>query len=51
MDIDSLAKNETYVFVNSLLESLQSIYNDLYRLNKDLIIGNKVSNYISFISD
>ena len=51
LDIDSLAKNETYVFVNSLLESLQSIYNDLYRLNKDLIIGNKVSNYISFISD
>ena len=39
LDIDSLAKYETYVFVNSLLESLQSIYNDLYRLNKDLIIG------------
>jgi hypothetical protein len=29
LDIDSLAKYETYVFVNSLLESLQSIYNEI----------------------
>ena len=51
LDIDSLAKYETYVFVNSLLESLQSIYNDLYRLNKDLIIGSRVSNFIKFKSE
>ena len=49
--IDSLAKYETYVFVNSLLEALQSIYNDLYRLNKDLIIGSRVSNFIKFKSE
>ena len=46
LDIDSLAKNETYVFVNSLLESLQSIYDNIYRLNRDMIIGNQVSNFI-----
>lgn len=51
LDIDSLAKYETYVFVNSLIESLQSIYNDLYRLNKDLIIGSRVSNFIKFKSE
>jgi hypothetical protein len=48
LDIDSIANYHTYIFVESLLESLQKNYNEIYRVNKDRILGNKVSNFIAF---
>ena len=48
LDIDSLANHETYVFVESLLEKLQSSYSEISRKNKDMIFGTKVSKFINF---
>ena len=48
LDIDSMANHETYTFVQSLLEKLQASYNDIKRLNNDMIIGSKESKYIIF---
>jgi len=48
LDIDSLAKYDSYVFANSLLEKLQASYCDILRLNKDMIIGSQISNFIEF---
>lgn len=48
LDIDSLANNETYTFVGSLLEKLQNSIDEIYKLNKDMIIGDKVSNFVRF---
>ena len=48
LDIDSMANHETYTFVQSLLEKLQASYNDIKRLNNDMIIGCKESKYIVF---
>ena len=48
LDIDSMANHETYTFVQSLLEKLQASYNDIVRLNKDMVIGSKESKYIHF---
>ena len=48
LDIDSMANHETYTFVQSLLEKLQASYNDIKRLNNDMIIGSKESKYIYF---
>lgn len=48
LDIDSLAKYDSYVFANSLLEKLQASYCDILRLNKDMIIGPQISNFLKF---
>ena len=48
LDIDSMANHETYTFVQSLLEKLQASYNEIKRLNNDMIIGSKESKYINF---
>ena len=48
LDIDSMANHETYTFVQSLLEKLQACYNDIARLNNDMIIGSKESKFIRF---
>ena len=48
LDIDSMANHETYTFVQSLLEILQACYNDIARLNNDMIIGSKESKFIRF---
>lgn len=48
LDIDSMANHETYTFVQSLLEKLQASYDDIKRLNNDMIIGSKESKYINF---
>ena len=48
LDIDSMANHETYTFVQSLLEKLQASYEDIKRLNNDMIIGSKESKYINF---
>ena len=48
LDIDSIANHETYTFVQSLLEKLQACYNDIARLNNDMIIGSKESKFIRF---
>lgn len=48
LDIDSMANHETYTFVQSLLEKLQASYDDIKRLNNDMIIGSKESKYIHF---
>lgn len=48
LDIDSLANYNTYVFANSLIEKLQNSYNDIYKINKDMIMGSKISNFINF---
>lgn len=48
LDIDSLAKYDTYLYANSLIEKLQKSYNDIQRLNKDMILGSKISNFIDF---
>ena len=48
LDIDSMANHETYTFVQSLLEKLQASYDDIKRLNNDMIIGSKESKYIIF---
>ena len=48
LDIDSMANHETYTFVQSLLEKLQASYNDIARLNNDMIIGSKESKFIHF---
>lgn len=49
LDVDSLANNETFVFVESLLEKLQNSYNEILKLNNsDLIIGAKSSKFINF---
>lgn len=48
LDIDSMANHETYTFVQSLLEKLQASYNEIKRLNNDMIIGSKESKYIIF---
>lgn len=48
LDIDSMANHETYTFVQSLLENLQASYDDIKRLNNDMIIGSKESKYIHF---
>lgn len=48
LDIDSMANHETYTFVQSLLEKLQASYDDIKRLNNDMIIGSQESKYINF---
>ena len=48
LDIDSMANHETYTFVQSLLEKLQASYNEIKRLNNDMIIGSQESKYIIF---
>lgn len=48
LDIDSMANHETYTFVQSLLEKLQASYDDIKRLNNDMIIGSQESKYIQF---
>lgn len=48
LDIDSMANHETYTFVQSLLEKLQASYDDIKRLNNDMIIGSKESKFIHF---
>lgn len=48
LDIDSMANYETYTFVQSLLDKLQASYNEIKRLNKDMIIGSQESKYIIF---
>lgn len=48
LDIDSLANYNTYVFANSLIEKLQNSYNDIYIINKDMVLGSKISNFIIF---
>lgn len=45
LDVDSLANHETYVFVESLLEELQSSYNAIKK-NDDMIIGDRKSKFI-----
>lgn len=47
LDVDSLANHETYVFVEFLLEELQSKYNLIKRVNKDMIMGDKESKFIT----
>ena len=48
LDIDSMANHETYTFVQSLLEKLQTSYDSIRALNNDMIIGSKESKYIHF---
>lgn len=48
LDIDSLANRETYTYVGSLLEGLQRNIDKIYKHNKDMIIGDKVSNFVRF---
>lgn len=48
LDIDSMANHETYTFVQSLLEKLQTSYDSIRGLNNDMIIGSKESKYIHF---
>lgn len=49
LDVDSLANYETFVFVESLLEKLQRIYDEILKSkNNDLIIGAKSSRFINF---
>ena len=47
LDIDSLANHETYVFVESLLEELQSTYNTIKQLNDSMILGDRKSKLIN----
>ena len=47
LQVDSLVKDENRQVVSSMLEWLQQIYNDVKKLNNDmLIIGNKESNLL-----
>ena len=46
LDIDSMANYETHVFVDSLLEKLQSTIDK--HPNKDMIIGTKESKFLKF---
>lgn len=48
LDVDSLANFETYIFVESLLEKLQRSYAKINERNSDMIIGTKVSKFITF---
>lgn len=47
LDVDSLANHETYVFVESLLEKLQTTYDSVRQLNKDMIIGDIKSKFLN----
>lgn len=49
LDVDSLANHDTYVFVESLLEELQSSYNEIKKADKDrkeMIFGDRKSKFI-----
>ena len=46
LDVDSLAKHETYTYVESLLNKLQNTYDEVNRRNKDMIYGNLESNFL-----
>ena len=46
LDVDSLANHETYTYVESLLEKLQDTYCKVKERNCDMIIGDRVSNFI-----
>lgn len=47
LDVDSLANHETYVFVESLLEKLQSTYNTIKGLNDLMILGDRKSKFLT----
>lgn len=46
LDVDSLANHETYIYVESLLEKLQTTYDSVKRNNNDMIYGREESNFI-----
>lgn len=46
LDIDSMANNETYLFVESLLDKLQTNYRKIASINQDMIIGDNISRSI-----
>ena len=46
LDVDSLAKHETYTYVESLLNKLQNTYNEVNRRTKDMIYGNLESKFL-----
>lgn len=48
LDVDSLANHETYFFVESLLDKLQSIYNEL-KSNDRMIMGDRKSKFIEML--
>lgn len=47
-DIYSLAKREYSQMAEDLLIKLQNTCNDIAKLNKDMIIGNKISSFLTF---
>lgn len=49
LDVDSLANHDIYVFVESLLEKLQTTYNDIKRLNDSMIMGDRKSKFIEML--
>lgn len=49
LDVDSLANHETYVFVESLLEELQSTFNTIKQLNDTMILGDRKSKFIAML--
>ena len=46
LDVDSLANHETYIYVESLLEKLQTTYDSVKRNNNEMIYGREESNFI-----
>lgn len=48
LDVDSLAKLDNYEFSLSLKKDMQNLYENIKKLNPDLITGDKKSNFIDF---
>ena len=46
LDVDSLANHDTYVFIESLLEELQSSYDKIKKADESMIIGDRKSKFI-----
>ena len=48
LDVDSLANNETFVFVESLIGKLQDSYDKIKKIRPDMINGARCSRFIKF---
>lgn len=48
LDVNSLAKKDNFDFAISVIKDMQALYESIYKLNSDMVIGDKKSNYLKF---